>query len=139
QVIYSLKDMYDGHAGYPQRGISGATAAQRSLDTLKDHPAVLAWYINDELADSWMKPIAKRYQRIIKSDKDHPEFIVSNQPTFNNIHTEITDILGMDPYPMGYPHQNLLHVTDWTQLTVDAAHGAKGVWQVRQMHNAVHH
>jgi hypothetical protein len=139
QVIYSLKDMYDGHGGYPQNGLSGQASAQKHIDATKGHPALLAWYINDEMADGWLEPIQRRYDQLLNFDPNHPAYTVSNKPGFNRNFFPMTDVLGSDPYPVGYPDKSLNHVTDWTHDIQSAGRDAKGIWQVLQIHNAKHH
>jgi len=138
QVIYSLKDMYDGHAGYPQKGVSGAEAASQQVRNLRNHPALLAWYTNDEMKDDWLKEIQKRYNQIMTLDPVHPVYIVSNSPANVSQFYFMSDVLGMDPYPLGVPGRDFDIVTDWTKDTTTASRNTKGVWQVLQMYNPIY-
>lgn len=136
-VIYSIKDMYNGHSGYPRNGISGQEAAIKQVKSVKDSPALLAWYTNDEMGGAWLKALQSRYDEIVKLD-EHPTYMVSNKPQVNAELSTMTDVLGMDPYPIGN-NKNINFVTQWTSETVKATHGDKGVWMVLQLHNLKHH
>lgn len=133
-VIYSVKDMYDGHAKYPIDGLSGQEAAKAQIEQVKNSPALLAWYINDEMGGEWLKAIQTRYDQILKLDNNHPTYIVSDKPQTNDDYVRMTDVLGMDPYPIGY-NVNIDKVTNWTRATAQAAQGSKGIWSVVQIFN----
>jgi len=136
-VIYSVKDMYDGHGHYPINGLSGQEAAKAQIEQVKNSPALLAWYINDEMGGEWLKAIQSRYDQIWDIDGDHPAYIVSNKPQINGEYIHMSDVLGMDPYPVGYS-RDLDFVTYWTKETTRATGSTKGTWSVVQIFNPVY-
>jgi len=71
------------------------------------------------------------YQKIQQADLNHPTFLVQNKTDMMPRHFDNTDILGADPYPVG--NADLTKTSINTRLSIDAAHGAKGVWIVPQM------
>ncbi|NQT88459.1 hypothetical protein HQ560_16955, partial [bacterium] len=55
RVIYSIKDLYEGSKYYrPRGGLSDIETMRKCIDDLRDHPAILAWYTNDELSPTWL-------------------------------------------------------------------------------------
>jgi len=140
-VVYSLKDLYDGRAGYPKNGITGEEAAEKQIDLVKDHPSLLAWYINDEMDGKWLAPTQSRYDQVSRMDPDHPAYIVYNHPQKNNEFFPMCDVFGMDEYPVGntkYSIHKLSEVGKWTKYSSNFTRGAKGLWEVIQIHNLIY-
>ena len=134
KVVYSLKDMYDGHARYPRSGKTGEQTAREYITQLKGHPALLSWYINDEFGPDWIPQLHKRYDLVKQLDPDHPVYQVMFQYGLIQKYFSTTDIWGTDPYPIdGRNYRKLNLVTDMTQKTQSAGRGSKGVWQVLQI------
>src|SRR5699024_7850038 len=95
-------------------------------------PALLAWYLNDELDTSWLPKLDKMYDQVTKLDANHPAYQVMNAPGELKKYFYSTDVMGMDPYPVGQP--NLTKTANITQTTAASMHQAKGIWMVLQMH-----
>lgn len=134
RVVYSLKDMYDGHARYPRNGKTGELTAREYIEQLKGHPALLSWYINDEFGPDWIPQIHKRYDLVKELDPEHPVYQVLFQYGLIQKYFSTTDIWGTDPYPIdGRNYRKLNLVTEMTQKTQAAGRGSKGVWQVLQI------
>lgn len=131
KVIYSIKDFYEGTAYFPQRGKSGLELAREYVKKLRAHPALLAWYINDELSVSWLPKLGRMYDLVGRLDPDHPQFQVLCIPSEFPFYYDCTDILGVDPYPI--PSRPVSMVVDWTDKAVSAMRGIKPVWVVPQI------
>lgn len=99
KVIFSLKDI-GIHTGWDQLdGHKGVDAVTRYIvGNLRNHPALLAWYLNDE------QPAKRFYreqrERIARLDPWHPTW----QCHYNVIEMPRvageSDIFGVDPYPI---------------------------------------
>jgi len=103
RVIPSIKDamppgathmvlrQYDGLSDY--REIAAAIVRK-----YRGHPALLAWYIADELDSSYAPLLRARHEQVQELDPDHPTFAVFYQhfPEFAGCQT----IMGVDPYPV---------------------------------------
>lgn len=140
-VVYSLKDLYDGRAGYPKNGITGEEAAEKQIDLVKDHPSLLAWYINDEMDGKWLAPIQSRYDQVSRMDPNHPAYIVYNHTQKNDEFFPMCDVFGMDEYPIGntkYSVHKLSEVGKWTKYSSDFTRGVKDLREVIQIHNLIH-
>lgn len=109
--------------------------------SMKNHPALLAWYIIDEaqpdraLAEI---PLQKLRREI---DPDHPTIAVLNQAENAAPLMGCFDIVARDPYPLSvnchYPpggcdRRDLLDVAFWPGLMKDNCYGLPPVWQVPQ-------
>jgi len=128
KVIYSLKDIYPGLGKYGDDAINIAT---QFVDLLKDKPALLAWYTNDELHPEWLPKLEKTYQMVEQSDPNHPAFQVLSEKGTIEKYFNVTDVLGLDPYPVGNP--DLTISSTYTDFVKDAVHGARGIWMVPQI------
>jgi hypothetical protein len=129
-VIYSLKDMYEGRSmkiDQPRK------TAVEYINKLKNKPALLSWYTVDELLPEWLPKIKDMYNDIVENDKNHPAFQVHYYDGARMLekYYYTTDIMATDPYPVGRPDLNLTTIR--TNATVNGMHGSKGVWSVPQI------
>ena len=72
----------------------------RVVSGVRDHPALLGWYLYDEPKANLMPRLRERYKLIKELDPDHPCMIVLNTPIFANNTVSACDILGLDCYPV---------------------------------------
>ena len=130
KVFYLCRD-------YPDRQSDDAEVALKDekarlaprVDMVKRHPAVLAWYINDERPLSMHDRLLTRYRALREMDSEHPVWSVLYQVTELRGYVDTSDVLGSDPYPVPGP---LGMAAEWTRLTCEASFGAQPVWQVPQ-------
>lgn len=132
RVIYSIKDLYEGSKWYPKReGMSDLEQMRKYIAELRDHPALLAWYTNDELGPEWMPKLQAAYELVCELDPDHPAFQVLCVPSQNHLYYGVTNILGVDPYPI--PRHPITMVGEWMDTARGAMWHAKPVWCVPQI------
>ncbi len=132
KVIYSVKDFYEGSQWYPEgAGSSGLDLVRKYVTELRDHPALLAWYTNDELGPPWMPKLQAAYDLVCQLDPHHPAFQVLCVPSQNHLYYGVTDILGVDPYPI--PRHPVTMVGEWMDTARAAMWWAKPVWCVPQV------
>lgn len=101
----------------------------KRAEMVRSHPAVLAWYINDERPLSMHDRLRTRYRALKELDPEHPVWSVLYQVTEMRGYVDTSDVLGSDPYPVPGP---LTMAADWTRLTREASFGTQPVWQVPQ-------
>ena len=133
KVIYTLKDIYHGTSRVPKHIKNDADERrfiQNKVRQFKRHPALLAWYLNDEFSIAMKNRLTKRRDLLEELDEQHPTWIVIYQIENLREYMPTFDIIGTDPYPV--PDKPLSMVTDWTRKTVDAYYGKRPVWQVPQ-------
>jgi hypothetical protein len=132
KVIYSIKDFYEGSEWYPKReGKTDEDLIRDYVTQLRDHPALLAWYTNDELGPEWMPKLRAAYDLVRTLDPDHPTFQVLCQPDENHLYYGVTDILGVDPYPI--PRRPVTMVGEWMDTARAAMRDRKPAWCVPQI------
>jgi len=134
KVIYSIKDFYSGTKWAPS-GMRTEADEQREIrkrvDAFRHHPALIAWYINDELPLTLIDRLTAR-QRLMESlDPDHPTWVVLYQYNQVGAYLPSFDVIGTDPYPI--PDRPAGMALQWTRATRDQTHNARAVWQVPQV------
>ncbi len=97
---------------------------------LRDHPALLCWYINDELPPSFIPQAAAHHRWVVQDDPDHPTWTVLQRPHQVGRYTDTFDVIGTDPYPL--PGKPIRLVTEWTDRTIGEVKNARPLWQVIQ-------
>ena len=134
KVIYSVKDVYAAMAEKAPSCVTSAEAenayVQAKVDAFRTHPALLAWYVNDERTLELFKPLRARQDLLERLDPDHPTWAVFYQYELLRQMAPTYDIVGTDPYPV--PAASLSYVTAATRRTNDALFGLRPMWQVPQ-------
>ncbi len=136
KVIYSVKDLYFGMKYTPKSITSVADEEpliRQRVRQFRDHPALLAWYLNDELPQSFMPRLDAHQQWVAEEDPHHPTWVVLYQ--YNQVfdYRNSYDVIGTDPYPIGRkPASEAAH---WTATVQRELYGSRAVWQVPQLHN----
>lgn len=96
----------------------------------KNHPALLAWYTNDERPVSDIPKLKLRQQWVEELDKDHPTWSVQDVFSETRHYLGSYDVLGMDPYPV--PKKPIETVISSMRQGKSDTFGTKAVWQVPQ-------
>ena len=106
----------------------------RTVADCKDHPNLLAWYINDEYPATMIPRLTERRDLLEKLDPDHP--VCSCVCQVNEIGDFLPsfDVVSSDPYPIGYPHREVpvSMAADWTRKTRKGSFGFRAMWQTPQ-------
>ncbi len=106
KVIFSIKDaMPAGATNMIQKSWDGITdhvkMSEAIVNAFKDHPALLAWYVCDEIQPSFIEPLTELRRRINRLDPDHPTYAIYYQFNSYERYLGCQDIFGIDPYPIG--------------------------------------
>ncbi len=99
----------------------------------KDHPALLAWYLNDELGVEIRDRLIARRNFVAELDPGHPTYVALYQTDDFPAYVGSFDVFGGDPYPIcqvGDPP--ISQVTEHTRLAREAACGG-AMWQIPQL------
>ncbi|MHB1000229.1 MAG: carbohydrate binding domain-containing protein [Armatimonadota bacterium] len=135
KMIFSVKDCYDG-AKYELKKSGPWTGSFNVLkgmvSTYKNHPAVLAWYLNDELTGRFLPQIIDRYNYISSTDPDHPVWQVLFAKQDIYLHVDNTDILGIDDYPVMRKSENpnIYEFGDAAKIAEKSTMSSRAVWMV---------
>ena len=134
KVIYSVKDAYAAMGSRAPECVTTVEAenayVQAKVEAFKRHPALLAWYVNDECTFEMFESLNGRQRLLERLDPDHPTWAVFYQLELLRDMMSTFDVIGTDPYPI--PDNPLSHVTDVTRRTDDAMFGLRPMWQVPQ-------
>ena len=134
KVIYSIKDYYSGTRwapAYMKTEADEVAEIQRRVALHGKHPALLAWYINDELPLAMVDRLAARQRLMEKLDPDHPTWVVLYQHDQVDAYLPTFDVIGTDPYPL--PAKPVGTALLWTRNTRDLSFGTRAMWQVPQV------
>ena len=137
KVIYSVKDAYFG-----TRACTGAiTDPESEVKWIKDrvkrfrgHPALLAWYINDELGVELRNRLVARRDLMAELDPGHPTWVALYQVEDLPFYLGTFDVIGTDPYPicqLGNPP--ISQVAEHTRMTRRSVFGGMSMWQIPQV------
>ncbi|MBR1587433.1 MAG: hypothetical protein IJ658_03815 [Kiritimatiellae bacterium] len=132
KVIYSVKDIYSGTRWAP-KGINTEADEVRYIKDrvtkFKDHPALLAWYLNDEMPLTMLPRLTARRDLMEELDPGHPGWVVLYQYDQIQDYLPSFDVIGTDPYPIPQPAGR---AALWTRATARGTAGCKPLWQVPQ-------
>ena len=133
KVIYSLKDLYPGMRytpGWLKTKEEAEARVREVVQRFRLHPAVLAWYLNDELPPPWRERLQERYRLVRSLDPDHPAWAVLYQVDQLTEYRHTCDVLGTDPYPVA--RRPVSMAGEWARKTSQASLGTDAFWQVPQ-------
>ena len=137
KVHYNLLSVSGG--GGVSSKIDGLTNSRKrellinEINSFKDHPALLAWYIADEPNGNKISPdsLVKIYKLIKEIDPWHPVSVVFMAPFLSSVkYADAMDIVMADPYPV--PEFPVTMVGNVASQLVKAFEGQKPVWIVPQ-------
>ena len=126
RVIPNLKDFWD----YGDPATSPARTAD-FVNRLKDHPAVLAWYVVDESPLSKLPQLRQRRELVARLDPEHPTWGCFYQYDQVLDYLPSCDVIGTDPYPIGQSPIDLVSTS--TREAAEGTRGCRALWQVPQM------
>jgi len=120
KVVYSLKDLHENYWGYPcglispkQSQILGEDPSKgadhlvrHAVNSLKDNPAILAWYTGDEMELKYAPQLDARRRLINTLDSSHPVWAVFTHVTDLARFGSAVDVMGIDRYPIFNDNSN---------------------------------
>jgi hypothetical protein len=133
-ILYSLKDILKGLAWYGENmlGLGDEKGQITGLVTaFKDHPAVLGWYLCDEIPAKHQDRLIERYKLVKSLDANHPGWSVLTDPGALFAYLETCDVMGTDPYPIN--RASVTNASAWTAAAYNVAGGHRSVWMVPQV------
>ena len=112
------------------------TNVVRIVNALKDHPALLLWYLNDERPVSMVKQVTARHDVVRSLDGNHPTWTMCDHPEKVKSFLGSYEIIGADSYPIGnalpgypYPLENVLK---YARMARKGSYGLYPLWHVPQ-------
>jgi len=136
KVIASVKDTYFGTTacvGDIKSQEDEQAYVKAQVELLRDHPALLAWYINDELSLDLLDRLSAHRQWIEDFDPNHPAWVVLYQVDQVREYLPSYDVIGTDPYPI--PEAGPAKAGEYARKMTSALCGSRPMWQVPQVFN----
>ena len=106
---------------------------EAEINKVKDHPALLAWYVNDEAPVTEVPERTHLYSIFRRVDPNHPTWAVLDRLHDLREFIPTYDVLGMDPYPVA--QKPLTHITEFIRGTQKAVFSDRPLWNVPQTFN----
>ncbi|MBR2839126.1 MAG: hypothetical protein IKE55_10110 [Kiritimatiellae bacterium] len=100
------------------------------VNSLKDHPALLGWFVSDELPLSDLPMLKRRQGWMEELDPDHPTWYAQDVVREARHYLGIADVIGLDPYPIPTKPIGLVHSTECQAVT--NTFGAVAKWMIPQ-------
>jgi hypothetical protein len=143
KVVVNLLETFSQAKGYLSQGLGGIRGETEMVELVtgvcRDHPAVLAYYLNDEYLVATVPYFRERYEQVRALDPEHPAFVCLNVPEQLSHYVATTDILGVDPYPIGPGLKGkpgpVRLVIEWTRAAAAVTAERGPVWVVPQAFN----
>ena len=134
KVIYPLKEVYY-HTNWAKARKIKTIADEEAyvtgrVNTFKGHPAILAWYLNDEFGPEYVDRLAERRALFEKLDPDHPTWTCLYQYRQVGMYMDSLDCIGTDPYPV--PKDPISRAVEWTLATRTGTRGVRPLWMIPQ-------
>ncbi len=123
KVIYNLRNGIDDKD-------SGEKWVREKILEMRDHPALLAWYICDELPLAYVPRLRARRGWAEALDPDHPTWTALNKPDLVRYYMGTFDVLGLDRYPI--PKQPVEKIIWTTRAGESSTRGTCAAWQIPQ-------
>ena len=136
QLLFSLKDQYSGmrYAVTSLDGINGIDEVVKYVvRNLKDHPALLGWYMSDEHSRSEMAAMLSLRELINRHDPDHPAVTLTFREGDLPLYGAGGDVLAVDHYPIISEKEKELSAM--LKLLRTAQLGKQPIWMVPQIFN----
>jgi len=111
---------------------------ERYVSSVKDHPALLAWYAADEIPITRLTELAARRDLLEELDPEHPVWCVLNNTALMRHYMPTFDVAGADPYPI-MVGSKISGSARWTRETVQGCGGRRAAWLVPQVFSWAHY
>ncbi len=138
KLVFSLKDQLSNHPNARKKwgGVEGIDAVSAlAVETVKDHPALLAWYISDEEMRKDVPLVVDLRRLVSKIDPWHPTWTLTYRYEDLPYYGVSGDTIGVDPYPIvNKPIEEQSIKLVKTAMTAGNSTGLP-VWAVPQIFN----
>ena len=136
KIIFGTQWAHEGirNAMTDWMGAKGETAViTKVVETFKDHPSLLAWYLCDELPLSMKDRLEKRRALVNRLDPYHPTYSVFYQTDDLPFYGGGQDVIGVDHYPVKFAEN--LHMKGVAKQMNAVDLTGLPTWVVPQAHN----
>ncbi len=105
---------------------------KQEVKALKDHPALLSWYVSDEPDGQFISPaeLKEAVDLVRKLDPYHPISMVFVDPKPSLPYRDLLDIVMTDPYPI--PGNSVVNAGEYLEKLKEYYQFEKNIWIVPQ-------
>lgn len=143
KVIFPIAGWYADFAGTNTQKAAEIDAkyVRGTVEKLRSHPAILAWYLADELIVPYARQLEDRNRMCREVDPDHPTWICQNTTASVRPFVNGYDAIGMDTYPVGNPsgRRDIAVAHGMAAEAVRQMYGARAMWHVPQSFDWSHY
>ena len=143
KVIFPIAGWYADFAGTNAQKAAKIDAmyVRGTVEKLRSHPAILAWYLADELIVPYARQLEDRNRMCREVDPDHPTWICQNTTASVRPFVNGYDAIGMDTYPVGNPsgRRDVSVAHGMAAEAVRQMYGARAMWHVPQSFDWSHY
>ena len=136
KVIFPIAGWYADFAGTNTQKAAEIDAkyVRGTVEKLRSHPAILAWYLADELIVPYARQLEDRNRMCREVDPDHLTWICQNTTGSVRPFVNGYDAIGMDTYPVGNPsgRRDIAIAHGMAAEAVRQMYGARAMWHVPQ-------
>ena len=100
------------------------------VNALKDHPALMGWFVSDELPLSDLPMLKRRQAWMEELDPNHPTWYAQDVVREARHYLGVADVIGLDPYPIPTKSIGLVYSTECQAVT--NTFGAVAKWMIPQ-------
>ena len=134
RVIPGINNVYAGSRTGMKKGIftieSQRKYVNERVNPIKNHPAIIGWYLNDEPRPILAEKMADQQRYFAQIDPTRPTCSTFDHPEYVRGFMKGFDILDIDPYPVGrWPIRTVL---DWSDMMRSGALSVKPLWLTPQ-------
>lgn len=134
--LYTIKDYFYGTKYCPTNITSVADevpAITATVNQYKNHPALLGWYVNDELPwYSYEERLTSHQNAIIAADPNHPTYAVDARTFDGSVYMRATDVYGPDIYAVHGQPTDVLSLPGSNTKAAQAQLPNRSLWPVVQ-------
>lgn len=103
KLLFSVNQQLPGYFQGAEEfagGIGKLAAARRVAEIFGNHPALLGYYVSDEVSRSLVPEIVKLRETLAKADPWHPSWTLTYRMNDLPYYGISGDVIGVDPYPI---------------------------------------
>ncbi|OQA88437.1 MAG: hypothetical protein BWY31_00300 [Lentisphaerae bacterium ADurb.Bin242] len=137
RLIFSLAAQMNDHPHGTKQWAGeagGFNVARKAVECFKNHPALLAWYVSDETAQSGIPELVRLREMVNRIDPWHPAWTLTYRVQDMPYYGVSGDVFGVDPYPVKATakEQKLDEIIDYME---GAQTTGLPIWAVPQIFN----
>ena len=109
-----------------------------TINRFKNHPSIMAWFVNDELPECFNEYIRNKTLMIHELDPDHPTVSTETTRKHSQSFINTTDVYGIDCYPIGVNNSTEnVNCYRFYNLVYNDVLKSKPMWPVGQIYDLI--